>query len=158
LPNALRRALVTYATQHRDVPRQKDGRASLDPLLGSLTLQCPAAKDGQHAAYVLNAALTVDDLRPRSKTIVACDQLPHHIGGSITHNPVRMVLVGDGATAMMDLPLKEQEEWWRLFVAGDERAGSKSLREGANESFWSSKDVLWYVGPEKGYVPNGTSE
>ena len=153
-------ALVTYTTEHRDVPRDMDGRASLEPLLlgiDPITAKCPAAKDEKNASYVFNPALTVGDLRPESKTIVACDQLPHHIG-MVTGNPVTVVLIGNGKTVNMDLPIKEQEEWRRLFLAGDERAGSISLKEGLKEGteYWHVDDILWYVGPEKGYVPNLT--
>jgi hypothetical protein len=53
----------------------------------------------------------------------------------------------------MDLPLKEQEEWRRLFLAGDKRACSVSMEDGSKGN-WTNSGIMWYVGEEKGYVPN----
>jgi hypothetical protein len=161
----LHSALVGYVAKYHDVPRDEDGRPSLEPFkdpelcrelgIEALMLECPSCKDEKHASYILNPALTADDLGSDSKVIIACDQRPHHrvISRYGKHHPIANVLLGNKLRVSMDLPPKEQEEWRRLFVEGDERAGRISLREGADKS-WGSGDVLWYVGPGKGYVPN----
>ena len=152
-------ALVKYVSLHGDVPRGKDGKASIDLLddpkiqkevgIDSSTLRCPADRNSSGPSYVLNPALSVHDLGRDSATIVACDRLPNHVG-AYTHNRVTVVLIGDGATVRMDLPLKEQEEWRRLFLSGDKRACSVSMKEGNR----TSSGAMWWVGEEKGYVPN----
>ena len=53
----------------------------------------------------------------------------------------------------MDLPLKEQEEWRQLFLSGDNRAYIVSASDGVKGN-WTSSGIMWYVGQEKGYVPN----
>ncbi len=126
-------ALVRYVSLHGDVPRGKDGKASIDPLedpkiqkeigIESSVLRCPADSDAGKPSYMLNPALSVRDLGRDCATIVACDRLPNHIGAR-THNSATVVLIGDGTTVVMDLPTKEQEEWRRLFLSGDKRAGS----------------------------------
>ena len=155
-------ALLKYVSVHGDVPRAKDGKASIDPLddpkiqeevgIDPSTLRCPADNNSAGPSYVLNPALSVRDLARDSATVIACDRLPNHVG-AYTHNPVTVVLIGDGATVPMDLPLKEQEEWRRLFLSGDERACHLSTKDGT-EGNWTSSDIMWYVGQEKGYVPN----
>jgi hypothetical protein len=52
----------------------------------------------------------------------------------------------------MDLALKDQEEWRRLFLSGDKRACTISVNDQSNE--WTSIDVRWYIGDERGYVSN----
>lgn len=152
-------ALVKYVSLHGDVPRGKDRKVSIDPLddpkiqkevgIDSSTLRCPADNNSAGPSYVLNPALSVHDLRRDSATVIACDRLPNHLG-ACTHNSVTVVLIGDGTTVVMDLPLKEQEEWRRLFLSGDKRACSVSMKEGNR----TSSGAMWYVGEEKGYVPN----
>jgi len=153
-------ALVKYVSLHGDVPRGNDGRASIDPLddpkirkevgIDASTLRCPADTDSAGPSYLLNPAFSVHDLGSDSTTIIACDRRPNHPG---LHNSDTVVLIGNGATVMMDLPLKEQEEWHRLFLSGDKRACSVSMK-GGSKGNWISSDIMWYVGQEKGYVPN----
>lgn len=155
-------ALVKYVSLHGDVPRGKDGEASIDPLddpkvqeevgIDSSTLRCPADNNSSEPSYVLNPALSVHDLGRDSAIIIACDRLPSHLGAR-THNSVTVVLIGDGTTVVMDLPLKEQKDWRRLFLSGDKGACSVSMRDGSKEN-WTSSGVMWYVGREKGRVPN----
>lgn len=152
-------ALLKYVSLHGDVPRGKDGKASIDPLndpkvqkevgLGPSMLRCPADNDSSGPSYVLNPALTASDFGDDSTTIIACDRVPNHVGAS-TRNPVTVVLLGDGSRVRMDLPLKDQEEWRRLFLSGDKRACRVLLKEGNK----TSSGVMWYVGKEKGYMRN----
>lgn len=158
----LYKALVQYVSLHNDVPRGRDGNVSIDPLsnpkiqkdvgIDSSTLRCPADNNATGSSYVLNPAMSVHDLRRDSTTVIACDRLPNHLGEG-THNGRAVVLIGDGTTVMMDLPLKEQEDWRRLFLSGDKRAGSVSMKDGSKGN-WTSSGVIWYVGSENGYVPN----
>lgn len=155
-------ALVKYVSLHGDVPRGKDGKASIEPLddpkiqkevgIDSSTLKCPADNNSAGPSYVLNPALSVHDLGTNSATIIACDCLPNHLGAR-THNSVTVVLIGDGTTVVMDLPPKEQEDWRRLFLSGDKRACSVSMKDGSKGN-WTSSGIMWYVGQEKGCVPN----
>lgn len=152
-------ALAKYISLHGDVPCGKDGKASIDPLddpkiqnelgISSSILRCPADNNSTEPSYVLNPTLSAHDLGRDSTTIIACDRLPNHLGAD-THNPVTVVLIGDGATLLMDLPLKEQGEWRQLFLSGDKRACSVSMKEENR----TSSGAMWYVGKEKGYVPN----
>lgn len=155
----LHAALTKYISLYGDVPRGKDGKASIDPLddpriqkeiaVSSSILKCPADKTSTGPSYVLNPALSVCDLGHDSATIIACDRLPNHVSAT-TGNPVTVVLIGDGTTLLMDLPLEEQEEWRRLFLSGDKRACSVSMKGGNT----TSSGAMWYVGREKGYMPN----
>jgi hypothetical protein len=155
-------ALVKYVSLHKDVPRGNDGKASMDPLdepsiqkelgIDSSMLRCPADKDSKGPSYLVNPALSVHDLAPDSTTIIACDRLPNHLGAH-THNSLTVVLIGDGAVVVMDLPLEEQEEWRRLFLSGDKRACSVSTKDGS-KGHWTSSGIMWYIGEERGYVPN----
>jgi len=159
---ALYEALVQYASLHGDVPRTEHGEASIDALVDpgahnsvnvtSAKLRCPVDKNPVGRSYLLNPALSVDDLGSESPTIVACDRLPHHIGVN-THNSTSVVLLGDGATVVMDLPLQEQEEWRQLFEVGDKRACRVSSKDGTKGN-WTSSNIIWYIGQGRGYVPN----
>jgi hypothetical protein len=145
-------ALVKYVSLYGDVPRGNDGKASLDPLhdptiqrevgIDSLALRCPADENSLSSSYLLNPALSVRDLGHDSATVIACDRLPNHPG---SRNSVAVVLIGDGATVVMDLPLKEQEEWRRLLLSGDKRACSVSMKDGSAHN-WTSDGIRWYVG------------
>lgn len=156
-------ALVKHVSLHGDVPRGKDSKASIDPLdnpkaqeeigIDSSTLRCPADNNSSGPSYVLNPAMSAHDLGSNSATIIACDRLPHHHHGPGAQKSVTVVLIGDGTTVLMFLPLKEQEEWRRLFLSGDERACRVSMKDGSKGN-WTSGDIMWYVGHEKGYVPN----
>ncbi|WP_460182205.1 DUF1559 family PulG-like putative transporter [Thermopirellula anaerolimosa] len=151
-------ALLKYVSLHGDVPRGKDGKASIDPLndpkvqeelgIGPSTLRCPADKNPSGPFYVLNPALIASDLRDDSTTIVACDRTPNHVG--FMGNPLRLVLLGDGSRVCMYVPLKDQEEWLRLFLSGDKRACTVLRKEGN----MGSTGLMWYVGKDKGYVGN----
>ena len=155
-------ALVKYVSIHGDVPRGNDGKASIDPLddpkiqkeigIDSSILRCPADNNSAGPSYVLNPALSVHDLGRDSATVIACDRLPNHLGAS-THNPITVVLIGNGARVVMDLPLKEQESWRQLLLSGDKRACSISMKD-ESKGFWTNSDIMWYVGGEKGYLPN----
>ncbi len=155
-------ALVTYASLEGDLPRDRDGRVSIDPLgdpnvqkdvgIDSSVLKCPADEDSAGPSYVLNPALSVHDLGRDSATVIACDRIPNHVRSG-TPNSTRVVLIGDGSRVVMDIPLKEQEEWLRLFLSGDNRACTVSASNGTKGN-WTSSGIMWYVGQEKGYVPN----
>jgi hypothetical protein len=155
-------ALVKYVSLHGDLPRDKDGQVSIEPLgdlevqkelgIDCSVLRCPADMNSAGPSYALNPALSVDDLQRDSATVVACDRIANHLGPH-TQNNIRVVLIGDGSTLVMDLPLKEQEVWRRLFLTGDKLACTVSVRNGAKGS-WASSDIMWYVGQEKGYMPN----
>ena len=159
---ALYDALTRYVSLHGDVPRGKDGKTSIDPLddakiqkelsISSSILRCPADRSPMWPSYMLNPALAVHDMGDDSLTIMACDRTPNHIGVR-THNPVTVVLLGNGCRVLMDLPLKEQDEWRRLFLSGDKRACTAAIKRGL-KGHWANSDVMWYVGKEKGYVPN----
>ncbi len=158
---ALYDALVEFVALHGDVPRGEDGKASIEPLndpkvqkavgIDFSTLRCPA-DNSPGPSYMLNPALSAHDLGSTSATIIACDRLPNHLGAR-THNSVTVVLIGDGTTVVMDLSPKEQQEWRRLFLSGDKRAGSVTTKDGSKGN-WTSSGVLWYVGHERGCVPN----
>jgi hypothetical protein len=155
-------ALVEYVSLHGDLPRGKDGQVSIEPLgdpevrkevgLDFSVLRCPADRNSARPSYVLNPALSVDDLRRHSATVVACDRAANHFGPD-THNRIRVVLIGDGSRVVMNLPLKEQEEWRRLFLSGDKLACTVSARDGAAGN-WTSNRIMWYIGQEKGYARN----
>jgi hypothetical protein len=155
-------ALGKYITLHGDLPRGKDGEVSIDPLgdpkvqedvgIDSSVLKCPSDDNSAVSSYVLNPALSVHDLGRDSATVIACDRAPSHISPR-THNSVRVVLIGDGSRVVMDLPMKTQEEWLRLFLSGDKLACTVSARDAAKGN-WISCGIMWYIGHEKGYVPN----
>ena len=155
-------ALVTYVSLHGDLPRGKDGQVSIDPLvdpkvqkevgIDAAMLTCPADMSSTGPSYMINPNLTVEDLSDKSATVVACDRLPNH-SEALSDNDIRLVLIGDGSIVTMNLPLKQQEEWGRLFLSGDKCACTVSARDGSRGN-WTSADVMWYVGGEKGYVQN----
>ncbi len=155
-------ALVKYVSLHGDLPRGKDGKVSIEPLgdpevqkevgLDSSTLKCPADRNSAKLSHVLNPALSVDDLHRQSATVVACDRAANHFGPH-TQNKIRVVLIGDGSRVVMGLPLKQQEEWLRLFLAGDKLACTVTASGGAAGN-WTSSRIMWYVGHERGYAPN----
>lgn len=161
--HALYDALEKYVKLHGDVPRAKDGRASIDLLDDARTqkelgidpsiLRCPADKNPVGSSYLLNPALSAGDLGHDSATIVACDRVPDHVGVR-TGNGVTVILTGNGDTVLMDLPIEEQEDWRRLFLSGDKRASKLSMKDGSKPTNGTTSGVMWYVGNGKGYVPN----
>ncbi len=154
--------LASYISLYSDLPRGRDGQVSIDSFTESRVqkkvgidysvLRCPADKNSARPSYVLNPALSVTDLGPNSATVIACDRVANHFGAQ-THNGIRLVLIGDGSTVRMDLPQKEQEEWYRLFLSGDNLACTVAAKDGAKGN-WTSTEIMWYVGKDQGYVPN----
>ena len=150
--------LESYISTHGDLPRCKDGRVSIDSLydprvrkemgIDSSVLRCPADESSEKPSYVLNPALTIQDLGRHSSTIVACDRIPRHLGVQ-THEYVRVVLLGDGSIVKMDLPQKEQEAWYRLFSSGNKRACTVTAKDGV-KGHWTSSNIAWYVGDADG--------
>jgi hypothetical protein len=159
-------ALMKYVSFHGDVPRDKEGKASMVPLddpsiqkelgIDSSTLRCPADEDPVGPSYLLNPVLSADDLGSDSTTIIACDRIPNHLG-TLTQNSLTVVLLGNGFIVVMDLPLEEQGEWRQLFLSGDKRACNVSTRDGS-KGHWTSSNIMWYIGEERGYVPNEGSD
>jgi hypothetical protein len=155
-------ALVKYVSLYGDVPRGKDGKASIIPLtepkiqnaigIDSSTLKCPADRNSTGPSYVLNPALSVHDFGPQSTTVIACEHAPNHRRAHV-QNAVTVVLIGSRATVEMTLPEEDQEAWRRLFLSGDKRACHISLKDGST-GHWSDDDITWFVGQKKGYVPN----
>ena len=143
-------ALVKYISVHGNVPRGKEGQASLDPLndatiqkeldIAPATLRCPADESSGGSSYLLNPNLSACDLAHDSWTVIAFDRIPRH--GS--RSTITLVLTGNGARLSLRLPLEEQEQWRRLVMAGDRRACSPSVT--------ADGDIRWYVGEERGYV------
>ena len=158
LYDGLRKHISLYG----DVPRDKDGKASIVPLtdpqiqnaigIDSSILKCPAERNSTGPSYLLNPTLSTHDLGPDSAAVIACDRAPNHRGGP-GHGGATVVLIGNGTTVVMTLPEDDQEAWRRLFLAGDERACRISKKDGSTRH-WASVDVSWFVGQDKGYMPN----
>lgn len=154
--------LKKHISLYGDVPRDKDGKASLIPLtepeaqnaigIDSSILKCPAERDSTGPSYLLNPALSTHDFGPDSATVIACDRVPNHRGGP-GRNGATVVLIGNGTTVVITLPEDDQEAWRRLFLAGDERACRISKKDGSTEP-WTDDDITWFVGQERGYVSN----
>ena len=155
-------ALVKYISLYGHLPHGQNGQVSIDPLtdtnvqdrvgLEASVLRCPSDGNTTRPSYVLNPALCIADLGPESATVIACERTPNHYE-SRTQNHTRIVLIGDGSSVVMDLPRKDQEEWYRLFLLGNKRACTVHATSGAKGN-WASSNIMWYVGQQQGYVPN----
>lgn len=155
-------ALQKYVSMYGDLPRGQDGEVSIDPLtdanvqdmvgLDGSVFRCRSDENMTRPSYVLNPALCITDLGSNSATVAACESTPNH-GRARMQDRTRIVLIGDGSRVVMNLPQKEQNEWYRLFLLGDKRACTVISRSGAKGN-WASSDVMWYVGQPRGYVPN----
>lgn len=159
-------ALVKYAELHGEMPRGRDGKPSIDPLfdpetqrqlgIDDSTLSCPSVVDPVGRSYYLNPSLSADDLEGDPLTIIACDQNPvHSVSGAGAYWDAEtggtLVLLGNGAVVLMDLPPEDQDAWRRLFLAGDERAGVVTTDTAAADD-WHRSELKWYVGSEKQYA------
>jgi hypothetical protein len=154
--------LVKYVSLYGDVPRGKDGKASIIPLtepkiqnaigIDPSILKCPAIRNPTGPSYVLNPALSIHDFGPDSTTVIACERAPNH-HRSHAQNAITVVLIGSRTTVEMALSEKDQEAWRRLFLSGDKRACHISMKDGST-GHWTDADITWFVGQKKGYVPN----
>lgn len=155
-------SLHLHMSEQGDVPRKQDGIASLDGLVdlnasnttgvASAALRCPADQSHNGGSYILNPFVSIDDFGPDSSVVVAFDRIPQHVSpttGNLTSN----VLLGNGSIVTMDLSLVDQQEWRQLVAAGDECACRVSSRDGVSRN-WTSGEILWYIGPRRGYVSN----
>ena len=141
--------LENYISVYGDLPRGKNGLVSIEILddprvrrelgIEFSELRCPADKNPENPSYVLNPALSIQDLGPQSATVIACERIPCHAG--VKHS-IRAVLIGDGSTVMMDLPKKEQDVWYRLFSSGNRRACIVTPKDGVKGN-WTSCNIIW---------------
>jgi hypothetical protein len=123
--HTLYHALAAYVTAKGDVPRDDNGKASVQSLtapdapenyrVNANVLKCPAAGGSDGFDYIVNPNLSALDFAPDSRTIVACDRPANHA-------EAMLILLGDGSVRFCTAPRGQREKLAKAVQSGDEEA------------------------------------